>query len=50
MYLLAVVAVLCVVVEAVIRVDAAARAGERIYLARHRDHTKVPRMRWRDDQ
>lgn len=43
-----VVAVLCVVVESFLWVDRMARRGERVYLARHRDHGKVPPMRWKE--
>lgn len=35
----------CMAIEAVVRVDKAARAGERVYIARHRDHSKVPSIR-----
>jgi hypothetical protein len=40
------VAVFCVALEVAMWIDAAARRGERIYRARHRDHSKVPAMRW----
>lgn len=30
-------------------IERSAQAGERIGKARHRDHSAVPAMRWRDD-
>lgn len=41
------VAVFCVALEVAMWVDGAARRGERIYRARHRDHSKVPLIRWK---
>ena len=31
-----------------IAVEGAAQRGERIYVARHRDHASVPPMRWKE--
>lgn len=42
------VSVFCVALEVAMWVDAVARRGERIYKARHRDHSKVPPMRWKE--
>lgn len=38
------------VLALVVLVEVAAQRGQRVYRARHRDHSKVPPMRWRDDK
>ncbi|WP_440531743.1 hypothetical protein [Variovorax sp. YR566] len=38
----------CTALAVVVLVEASAQRGQRVYRARHRDHSKVPAMRWKD--